>query len=217
MTDFKNKVIYQIYPKSFKDTNHDGIGDLKGITQSLDYLNDLGVDYLWLTPFVVSPQRDNGYDIADYYHINPMYGTDEDLDELINEANKRDIGLMMDMVFNHTSTDHEWFQKALQGDPYYQDFYIFKDSKDIPNNWVSKFGGPAWNYAPELKKWYLCLFDKTQADLNWDNPHVREELKNVIRFWKERGIKGFRFDVINLISKGGYDNDYEGEIGRAHV
>ena len=127
MTDFKNKVIYQIYPKSFKDTNHDGIGDLKGITQSLDYLNDLGVDYLWLTPFVVSPQRDNGYDIADYYHINPMYGTDEDLDELINEANKRDIGLMMDMVFNHTSTDHEWFQKALQGDPYYQDFYIFKD------------------------------------------------------------------------------------------
>lgn len=217
MTDFKNKVIYQIYPKSFKDTNHDGIGDLKGITQSLDYLNDLGVDYLWLTPFVVSPQRDNGYDIADYYHINPMYGTDEDLDELINEANKRDIGLMMDMVFNHTSTDHEWFQKALQGDPYYQDFYIFKDSKDIPNNWVSKFGGPAWNYAPELKKWYLCLFDKTQADLNWDNPHVREELKNVIRFWKERGIKGFRFDVINLISKGSYDNDYEGDGRRYYT
>ena len=119
MTDFKNKVIYQIYPKSFKDTNHDGIGDLKGVTESLDYLKDLGIDYLWLTPFVISPQRDNGYDIADYYHINPMYGTDEDLDELINEASKRDIGLMMDMVFNHTSTDHEWFQKALQGDPYY--------------------------------------------------------------------------------------------------
>ena len=203
MAEFKDKVIYQIYPKSFQDTNGDGLGDLRGVTKRLDYLAKLGVDYLWLTPFFVSPQRDNGYDVADYYRIDPRFGTMEDLEELISEAEKRGIGLMFDMVFNHTSTEHEWFQKALQGEKEYMDYYIFKDGEPdkLPTNWVSKFGGPAWKYVPSLKKWYLHLFDETQADLNWENPKVREELKKVLRFWKEKGIKGFRFDVVNLISK----------------
>ena len=176
MTDFKNKVVYQIYPKSFKDSDGDGIGDLKGITEKLDYLESLGVDYLWLTPFFVSPQRDNGYDVADYRKIDPVFGTMEDLEELIQKAQEKGIGLMLDMVFNHTSTQHEWFQKALLGDPEYMDYYIFKEGTpdQIPTNWESKFGGPAWEYVPALKKWYLHLFDVTQADLNWENPKVRE-------------------------------------------
>ena len=162
MNQFKDKVVYQIYPKSFNDSNGDGIGDLNGITQKLDYLKDLGVDYLWLTPVFVSPQKDNGYDVANYYELNPDYGTMEDLEKLIKEAESRDIGLMFDMVFNHTSTDHEWFQKALAGDEKYQNFYIFRDGEpDMPpTNWESKFGGNAWKYVPELKKWYLHLFDE---------------------------------------------------------
>lgn len=203
MANFKNKVVYQIYPKSFCDTTGDGWGDLKGITSKLDYLQDLGVELLWSTPFFPSPQRDNGYDVSDYCAVNPRYGTMEDLEELIAEAGKRNIGLMFDMVFNHTSTEHAWFQKALAGDEKYQNYYIFKDGTpdQIPTNWVSKFGGPAWEYVPSLGKWYLHLFDVTQADLNWENPEVREELKNVLRFWKAKGVKGFRFDVVNLISK----------------
>lgn len=203
MAEFGDKVIYQIYPKSFQDSNGDGIGDLRGITRRLDYLKELGADYLWITPFFCSPQRDNGYDVADYLSVDPLFGTMEDLDELIREAESRGMGLMLDMVFNHTSTKHAWFQRALQGDKKYQDYYIFRDGEPdrLPTNWESKFGGPAWAYVPELKKWYLHLFDVTQADLNWENPQVREELKNVIRFWKEKGIKGFRFDVVNLISK----------------
>lgn len=220
MTDFKNKVVYQIYPKSFKDSDGDGIGDLKGITEKLDYLESLGVDYLWLTPFFVSPQRDNGYDVADYRKIDPVFGTMEDLEELIRKAQEKGIGLMLDMVFNHTSTQHEWFQKALLGDPEYMDYYIFKEGTpdQIPTNWESKFGGPAWEYVPALKKWYLHLFDVTQADLNWENPKVREELKQIICFWKAKGIKGFRFDVVNLISKPEiFEDDLEGDGRRFYT
>ena len=211
MADFSNKVIYQIYPKSFKDSNGDGIGDL---AEKLDYLKDLGVDYLWLTPFFVSPQRDNGYDVADYRNIDPMFGTMEDLDNLIAEGEKRNIGLMFDMVFNHTSTSHEWFRRALAGEKKYQDYYIFKEGApdQPPTNWQSKFGGSAWEYVSSLGKWYLHLFDVTQADLNWKNPEVREELKEVIRFWKAKGVKGFRFDVVNLISKPEiWEDDFEGD------
>ena len=214
MADFSNKVIYQIYPKSFKDSNGDGIGDLRGVVEKLDYLKDLGVDYLWLTPFFVSPQRDNGYDVADYRNIDPMFGTMEDLDNLIAEGEKRNIGLMFDMVFNHTSTSHEWFRRALAGEKKYQDYYIFKEGApdQPPTNWQSKFGGSAWEYVSSLGKWYLHLFDVTQADLNWKNPEVREELKEVIRFWKAKGVKGFRFDVVNLISKPEiWEDDFEGD------
>lgn len=203
MTDLSKKVVYQIYPKSFQDSDGDGIGDLRGIIRRLDYLKDLGVDILWLTPVFPSPQRDNGYDVADYCSIDPMFGTMEDMEELILEGKKRGIGLMLDMVFNHTSTSHSWFQKALSGEKEYQDYYIWEEGTPdkAPTNWESKFGGPAWEYVPSLKKWYLHLFDVTQADLNWKNPKVRQELKNVIRFWKNKGVEGFRFDVVNLISK----------------
>lgn len=220
MLDFANKTVYQIYPKSFQDSNHDGIGDLKGVTERLDYLKELGIDYIWLTPFFVSPQNDNGYDVEDYRNVDPRYGTMEDLEELIKEADKRGIALMLDMVFNHTSTNHVWFQKALNGERKYQDYYIFKegDADCLPTNWESKFGGPAWQYVPSLKKWYLHLFDVTQADLNWENPEVREELKEVIRFWKKKGIKGFRFDVVNLISKPKiYENDDQGDGRRFYT
>ena len=168
MKDFKDKVIYQIYPKSFKDTSGNGVGDLRGIIKKLDYLEKLGVDYLWITPFFKSPQNDNGYDIADYYEIDPDYGTMADLEELIQKAKIRNIYLMLDMVFNHTSTDHEWFKKALAGDEYYKDFYFFrKNEGNLPTNWISKFGGPAWEYVESLDEYYLHLYDKTQADLNW--------------------------------------------------
>lgn len=220
MNNFSDKVIYQIYLRSFKDSNEDGIGDIRGITQQLDYLKELGVDYLWITPFFVSPQNDNGYDVADYRNIDPIFGTMEDLEELIREGKKRGMELMLDMVFNHTSTSHEWFQKALAGDEKYQNYYIFKDGTPdkIPTNWESKFGGPAWEYVPHLKKWYLHLFDVSQADLNWENPEVREELKNVIRFWQKKGIGGFRFDVVNLISKPEhFEDDHIGDGRRFYT
>lgn len=218
--NFKDKVIYQIYPKSFQDTTGNGFGDLKGVTSRLNYLQELGVDYVWLTPFFISPQRDNGYDVADYRNIDPLFGTMADCEELIEEADKRGIGIMLDMVFNHTSTEHEWFQKALAGDPEYMEYYIFKDGKpdEPPTNWESKFGGNAWEYVPHLKKWYLHLFDVTQADLNWENPKVREELKEIIRFWKNKGVKGFRFDVVNLISKPEvFENDTVGDGRRFYT
>ncbi len=220
MADFSSKVVYQIYPKSFMDSNGDGLGDLKGIIEKLDYLKELGLDYLWLTPVFVSPQNDNGYDVADYCSIDPRFGTMEDMEELIREADKRGMGLMLDMVFNHTSTDHEWFQKALAGDEKYQNYYIFREGTpdQVPTNWQSKFGGSAWEYVPSLGKWYLHLFDVSQADLNWDNPEVRDELKKVILYWKEKGVKGFRFDVVNLISKPDtFENDYEGDGRRFYT
>lgn len=211
MNDFKKKVVYQIYPKSFKDTNGTGTGDLKGVIEKLDYLQTLGVDYIWLTPFYVSPQNDNGYDVADYYNIDPSYGTMEDVENLIAEAKKRNIYLMMDMVFNHVSTEHIWFKKAMAGEEKYLNYFFFKQGKannQPPTNWNSKFGGPAWEYVEKFDKWYLHLFDKTQADLNWEDPEVREEVKNIVRFWMEKGVKGFRFDVINLISKAGFEDDF---------
>lgn len=214
MNNFKQSTIYQIYPKSFCDSNGDGIGDIQGIISKLDYIKSLGVDYIWSTPFFVSPLNDNGYDVEDYQKINPLFGTMEEVEELIARAEERGMGLMFDMVFNHTSTRHEWFQKALSGDKKYMDYYIFKDGEpDMPpTNWQSKFGGSAWEYVPSLKKWYLHLFDVTQADLNWNNSAVREELKDVIRFWKEKGVKGFRFDVVNLISKPKiFENDTIGD------
>nr|WP_295299895.1 alpha,alpha-phosphotrehalase [uncultured Blautia sp.] len=220
MLELGNKVVYQIYPKSFKDSNGDGHGDIRGVIQKLDYLKELNIDYLWITPVFVSPMNDNGYDVADYYKINPQFGTMKDMDDLIKGCNERNIGLMMDMVFNHTSTDHEWFQKALAGEKKYQDYYIFKDGTpdQLPTNWQSKFGGTAWEYVPSLGKWYLHLYDKSQADLNWENPQVREELKKVIRFWKNKGVKGFRFDVINVISKPEkFEDDQQGDGRRFYT
>ena len=220
MADFSEKVIYQIYPKSFKDSNGDGLGDILGILEKLDYLKELGVDYLWLTPVFLSPQKDNGYDVADYRKIDSRFGSMEDLEKLIEKSNEKGMGIMLDMVFNHTSTAHEWFQKAINGEREYQDYYIFKEgSPDCPpTNWQSKFGGSAWEYVESLGKWYLHLFDVTQADLNWENPKVREELKGVIRFWKEKGIKGFRFDVVNLISKPEiFENDTVGDGRRFYT
>lgn len=222
-----DKVVYQIYVRSFNDSNGDGIGDLRGITQRLDYLKRLGVDYLWITPFFSSPQNDNGYDVADYRSVEPMFGTMEDFDELSREARARGIGLMLDMVFNHTSTSHEWFRRALAGDPRYLAYYKFVDAApdataanpgEPPTNWASKFGGSAWEYVPALHKWYLRLFDVSQADLNWDNPEVRAELADVVRFWKAKGVSGFRFDVVNLISKPErLENDLEGDGRRFYT
>lgn len=220
MLDIRDKVVYQIYPRSFQDSDGDGIGDLRGILRRLDYLRTLGADYLWLTPFFPSPQRDNGYDVADYRSVDPRFGTMADLEELISEAGKRNMGIMLDMVFNHTSTEHEWFQKALSGNQDYQDYYIFREGEPdkLPTNWASKFGGPAWEYVPGLSKWYLHLFDVTQADLNWENPAVREEIKDILRFWKEKGIRGFRFDVVNLISKPErFEDDFEGDGRRFYT
>lgn len=217
---FEDKVIYQIYPKSFYDTNNDGFGDLKGVAEKLDYLKFLGVDYIWLTPFFISPQKDNGYDIADYYNIDSRYGTMEDFENLSREAKKRGIKIMLDMVFNHVSTEHEWFKKALAGDKKYQDFFFFKEGEENnpPTNWESKFGGNAWEYVPELKMFYLHLFDKTQADLNWENPEVKKEIYKIVEFWISKGVEGFRFDVINLISKPEkFENDYKGDGRRFYT
>lgn len=216
MANFQDKVIYQIYPKSFCDTNHDGYGDLKGITSKLDYLKELGVDMLWLCPIFKSPQKDSGYDVSDYYEIDPKFGTMEDLDELISEAKKRNIYLMFDMVFNHTSTSHKWFKEAMSGNQHYKDYYIFKAPKEdgsMPTNWDSKFGGKAWKYVPEFNEYYLHLYDEKQADLNWKNSEVRDELFKIVNFWIEKGIKGFRFDVINNIDKRTFEDCPDG-IGK---
>lgn len=215
MANFQDKVVYQIYPKSFQDSNNDGFGDINGIIKHLDYLEKLGIDYIWLNPIFVSPQNDNGYDIEDYYAIDPSYGTMADLEKLISEAKKHNIYLMFDMVFNHTSTNHQWFKKALNGEQKYKDYYIFKKGKNgnPPTNWQSKFGGNAWKYVEKFDEYYLHLFDETQADLNWKNPEVRKEMANIVNFWIEKGIKGFRFDVINLIDKESFEDDYEG-IGK---
>ncbi|MEI0447255.1 alpha,alpha-phosphotrehalase [Brachyspira intermedia] len=222
--NFKNKVVYQIYPKSFMDSNNDGFGDIKGIISKLDYLQNLGVDIIWSTPFFVSPQKDNGYDVADYYNVDPSYGTMEDVEELIKEAKKRNIDIMFDMVFNHTSTEHEWFKKAMNGEEKYKNYYIFKKGrvvngkKEPPTNWVSKFGGNAWQYVEKFDEYYLHLFDVSQADLNWDNEEVRKEIFDIVNFWIKKGVYGFRFDVINLISKPEvFEDDFEGDGRRFYT
>ena len=196
-------VVYQIYPKSFNDTTGSGQGDIKGITEKLDYLKKLGVEVLWLTPMYKSPQNDNGYDISDYYSIDESYGTMEDFEEMLREAHKRDIKIVMDIVVNHTSTENEWFKKSEEGDPEYKDFYIWKDAVNgkEPTNWQSKFGGNAWKWSEKRKQYYLHLFDVTQADLNWENEKVRKKVYEMIKYWLNKGVDGFRFDVINLISK----------------
>ncbi|MCY7210864.1 alpha,alpha-phosphotrehalase [Streptococcus sp. IsoGale021] len=194
----KTKVVYQIYPKSFKDTTGNGLGDFQGVIEKIPYLKELGVDMVWLNPFYPSPQRDNGYDISDYTAVNPLFGTMSDFEEMVQVGKEYGIDFMLDMVLNHCSTEHEWFQKALAGDPYYQDFFFLRDE---PTDWLSKFGGSAWAPFGTTGKYYLHLFDVTQADLNWRNPYVREELFKVVNFWRDKGVKGFRFDVINLIGK----------------
>lgn len=218
--NFKDKVVYQIYIKSFQDTNNDGIGDLNGITKRIPILKELGVDIIWITPFFKSPQYDNGYDVSDYKSIDPIFGDFDDFDNMISIAKENGIEVMLDMVFNHTSTEHEWFQKAINGDEKYQDYYIFKDNinNNPPTNWISKFGGSAWEYVESIDKYYLHLFHIKQADLNWENPKVRKELFDVLKFWKSKGVSGFRFDVVNLISKPKiFENDYNGDGRRFYT
>ncbi|WP_347551028.1 alpha,alpha-phosphotrehalase [Pseudalkalibacillus hwajinpoensis] len=201
---WKKSVVYQIYPKSFNDTTGNGKGDLQGIIEKLDYLNTLGVDVVWLTPIYDSPQNDNGYDIRDYFSIYEEYGTMEDFDRLLHEAHSRGIKIIMDIVVNHTSTDHQWFVESRKSkDNPYRDYYIWKDGVNgaEPTNWQSKFGGNAWQYDRETDQYYLHLFDVTQADLNWENEKVRDEVYDMMTFWFEKGVDGFRLDVINLISK----------------
>ncbi|MGM7723484.1 alpha,alpha-phosphotrehalase [Metabacillus sp. Hm71] len=211
---WKKAVVYQIYPKSFNDTQGNGVGDLPGIIEKLDYLKNLGVDVVWLTPIYKSPQRDNGYDISDYYNIHEEYGTMEDFDRLVEEAHQRGIKIIMDIVVNHTSTEHEWFKQAASSkDNPYRDFYIWKDPKEdgsVPTNWASKFGGPAWEFDEKTGQYYLHLFDVTQADLNWENESLRDEVYKMMDFWFKKGVDGFRLDVINLISK---DQDFPDDDG----
>ena len=199
---WKGKVAYQIYPKSFKDSNGDGVGDLNGITEKLDYLQDLGIDILWLSPIYKSPFIDQGYDISDYYAIDPLFGTMEDMEELIAEGKKRGIFIIMDLVVNHCSSHHEWFQKALADpDGPYADYFYFIESDKEPNNWESYFGGSVWEPVPGTNKYYLHSFHKDQPDLNWQNPVLREEIYKMINWWLDKGIAGFRIDAIINIKK----------------
>lgn len=201
---WKESVVYQIYPRSFNDSNGDGIGDLKGIMEKLDYLKELGVDVIWLSPVYQSPNDDNGYDISDYQSIMDEFGTMQDFEELLQEIHKRDMKLMMDLVVNHTSDEHEWFRLAKQSkDSPYRDYYYWKPGKNgaEPNNWESVFSGSAWEYDEDSNEYYLHIFSKKQPDLNWENPKVRSEVFDTMKFWLEKGIDGFRMDVINFISK----------------
>ena len=199
---WKGKVAYQIYPKSFKDSNGDGVGNLKGITEKLDYLQQLGIDILWLSPVYRSPFIDQGYDISDYYAIDPLFGTMEDMEELIAEGKKRGISIIMDLVVNHCSSHHEWFQKALADpDGPYADYFYFIESDKEPNNWESYFGGSVWEPVPGTNKYYLHSFHKDQPDLNWQNPILREEIYKMINWWLNKGIAGFRIDAIINIKK----------------
>ncbi len=212
---WRKSTVYQIYPKSFNDTTGSGVGDIQGIIEKLDYLKKLGIDVIWLTPIYQSPQRDNGYDISDYYSIHEEYGTMEDFQELLAKAHDLDIKVIMDLVVNHTSTEHKWFKEAAASlDSPYRDYYIWKDPKENgePNNWLSKFGGPAWKYDEKTNQYFLHLFDETQADLNWENPKLRRDVYRMMNFWFEKGIDGFRLDVINLISKDQSFTDDDGSI-----
>ncbi len=201
---WKEAVVYQIYPRSFADSNSDGIGDLAGITARLDYLQRLGVNVLWLSPVYDSPNDDNGYDIRDYRKIMKEFGTMQDFDDLLEQAHTRGMKLIMDLVINHTSDEHRWFEEAVrQPDSPYRDYYIFRPGEENtpPNNWTSLFSGPAWNYYPQVKAWALHLFSKKQMDLNWENPALRQSLYEMINWWLAKGIDGFRLDVISFISK----------------
>ncbi len=204
-TWWKEAVIYQIYPRSFMDSNADGVGDLKGITSRLDYLKYLGIDVIWLSPVYKSPNDDNGYDISDYQAIMDEFGTMEDFDEMLKEAHARDIRIVMDLVVNHTSDEHRWFVESRKSkENKYRDYYIWREGKDAstpPNNWGACFGGSAWEYDSETNMYYLHLFSKKQPDLNWDNPSVRKEVFDMMTWWCEKGIDGFRMDVISMISK----------------
>lgn len=212
---WKNGVIYQIYPKSFQDTTGSGTGDIQGIIKRLDYLQTLGVDGIWITPMYVSPQIDNGYDIADYRNIDPSYGTMADFEQLIAEAHQRNIKIVMDMVFNHSSTLHDWFKQGEDPASEYHDYYIWREQ---PTNWQSKFGGSAWKWSDKAGKYYLHLFAPEQADLNWENPHLRAELFDICRFWAEKGVDGLRLDVVNLISKPEiFEDDFEGDGRRFYT
>ena len=201
---WQDAVIYQIYPRSFYDSNGDGIGDLQGIIKKLDYLKELGVGAIWLSPVYRSPQDDNGYDISDYQDIDPIFGNLADMDELIAEAKERDIRIVMDLVLNHTSDEHPWFIEAKKGkDNPYHDFYVWREGKEgvLPNDLKSAFCGPAWEWVPELGEYYLHQFSVKEPDLNWENPKVREKIYEMIRWWMEKGVGGFRLDVIDLIGK----------------
>ncbi|PBB07119.1 alpha,alpha-phosphotrehalase [Salimicrobium humidisoli] len=201
---WQKAVVYQIYPKSFNDTTGNGTGDIQGIIEKLDYIRELGADVIWLTPVYKSPQNDNGYDISDYFDIHEEYGTMEDFERLLDEAHRRGIKVIMDIVVNHTSTEHRWFRESLTSkDNPYRDYYIWKDpvNGEEPTNWQSKFGGNAWKYDEDTGQYYLHLFDVTQADLNWENEDVRRDVYDMMRHWAEKGIDGFRLDVINLVSK----------------
>jgi oligo-1,6-glucosidase/alpha-glucosidase len=219
-TWWKEAVVYQIYPRSFADSDGDGIGDIRGIIDRLDYVESLGVDVIWLNPVYESPQHDNGYDISDYRAIHDEYGTMADWEELLDEIHARDMRLIMDLVVNHTSADHEWFQQSRERDPEYEDYYIWRDGDDgPPNNWESFFGGSAWTYDDERGQYYLHLYDTSQPDLNWRNPDVRQDIFDTIEWWLEKGIDGFRMDVINLLSKveGLPDGDPDSEwVGAEH-
>lgn len=201
---WKDAVIYQIYPRSFQDSNGDGIGDLKGITGRLDYLQELGVNAVWLSPVYRSPQDDNGYDISDYQDIDPMFGSLDDMEELINEAKKRDIRIIMDLVLNHSSDEHRWFQEARKSreNPYH-DYYVWRDGVEgeYPNDMRSCFSGPAWEWVPEVQQYYFHQFSVKQPDLNWENPRVRREIYDMILWWMDKGVGGFRLDVIDQIAK----------------
>lgn len=212
VSDWKKSVVYQIYPKSFNDTAGNGQGDINGVIEKLPYLQKLGVDYVWLTPIYESPMNDNGYDISDYYAINPDFGTKEDVEKLLTEAHKLGIKVMLDIVINHTSTSHHWFVESRKSkDNPYRDYYIWKEgTKDEPpTNWESKFGGNAWEYDEQTESYYLRLFDVSQADLNWENDQLKEEIYEMINYWIDFGVDGFRFDVINLISKGAFEDSEE--------
>ncbi|QYA40030.1 alpha,alpha-phosphotrehalase [Macrococcoides caseolyticum] len=215
VSDWRKSVVYQIYPKSFNDTTGNGQGDINGIIEKLDYLKHLGIDYIWLTPVYRSPMNDNGYDISDYYEINPAFGTKDDFRRLLDEAHARGIKIMSDIVINHTSTHHNWFVESRKSkDNPYRDYYIWKDGSgdNPPTNWESKFGGNAWQYDELSGQYYLRLFDVTQADLNWENESLRKEIYDMINYWIDFGMDGFRFDVINLISKGTFkDSDKIGK------
>ena len=201
---WKESVVYQVYPRSFKDSNGDGVGDIKGITEKLDHLSDLGIDVIWLSPVYQSPNDDNGYDISNYRVIMDEFGTMADFDEMLEEAHKRNIKIMMDLVVNHTSDEHAWFAESRSSkDSLYRDYYIWRPGKDgqPPNNWGSFFGGSAWEYDAETEEYYLHLFSKKQPDLNWEHPELRNEVYDMMNYWLDKGVNGFRMDVVNFISK----------------